>query len=119
MGGFVYGLRGWSGPALAAGVAFFGDGCSIAGLADDLVVGVAGDDLFGPGFEVAWFGEEEGRVAAGLFVLADGDGEAFEAVRIAALADDLELVGMPRVFARDALVDVPETRLVGGNSLLA
>ena len=103
----------------AAGVALFGDGCCVAGFADQLVVWVVGDDVFGFGFQVAWFGEEEGRVAAGLFVFAEGDDEAFEAVRIAAFADDLELVAARGVFVRDALVEVAEACFVGGDSLFA
>jgi hypothetical protein len=43
----------------AAGGALFGDGCGVAGFADELVVGVS-EDLLGFGFEVAWSGEEEG-----------------------------------------------------------
>ena len=108
---------GWSG--LAAWVAFFGDGGGVAGLANELVVSKLRDDLFGVGLEVAGFGKEEGGVAARLFIFGEGHGDPFEAVAVTAFADDLELVRVRRVFARDALVDVPEARLVGGNPLLA
>ena len=101
--------------ALAARIAFFSDGCRVAGLSDELVVGAVGDDLFGFGFDVAWFGEEEGWIAARLFVFAEGDGETFDAVGAAAFADDLELVRVRRVFARDPFVDVAEASLVGGD----
>ena len=80
---------------------------------------MVGDDVFGFGFEVAWFGEEEGGVAAGVFVFAEAEGEAFEAVGVAAFADDLELSCVRCVFARDPFVEVAEACFVGGDSLLA
>jgi len=104
--------------ALAAGVALFRDGGGVPGLADELVVRSAHDDLLGLGFEVAGPREEQGGAAAGVFVLAEGDGDSFETVGIAAFADDLELVRV-RVFPCDAFVDVAEARLIGSDSLLA
>src|SRR2546422_279681 len=105
--------------SLAAGVAFFGEGCGVAGFADELVIGVLGDRLLGGGVDVAGLGQEEGRVAAGVLVFSEGDGDALEAVAVAAFADDLELIGARRVMACDPFVDVAEERLVGGDPLFA
>jgi hypothetical protein len=108
--------------ALGARVALGRERSSLTGLADQLDFLVRSDHCLELRMAVARLEQEVGRFAAGQFICLGLHEDVIHATRIAALADDLELVdgystGNER--SRTRVVHLPKQNLVLGNPSIA